>query len=342
MTLQSRRRTAHEGTFRQGTETMRKPMSILAAMAAAATLGSAVPAAAETTLTVMSFNIWGGGGNEDKPIDETVAAILAAGADIVAINETRLEGDACTADECPPIGPAVTADIAEALGFHFYDQTAEHEALWANAVISRYPIVRATDDDLGVIIDVDGRRIAVFCIHLDDSPYQPYQLLDIEYGDAPFLKTADEAIAAAEATRGGAIDAVLASVAAIDDVDAVFIAGDFNEPSHRDWTQEAADAGLHPIAVAWPATRKLEAAGFVDLYRAIFPDPVARPAFTWTPTSEPDDPEDHHDRIDFLFARADGLSVDSAAIVGEKAPEAEIVVTPWPSDHRAVVATVRF
>ena len=36
-------------------------------------LGS--PASAETKLTIMSFNIWGGGANEQKPVDETVAAI---------------------------------------------------------------------------------------------------------------------------------------------------------------------------------------------------------------------------------------------------------------------------
>jgi exodeoxyribonuclease-3 len=69
---------------------------------------------------------------------------------------------------------------------------------------------------------------------------------------------------------------------------------------------------------------------------------VAMPAFTWTPTSKPTVKWDHHDRIDFVFARADDLTVEDAAIVGEKSPEAEIVVDPWPSDHRAVAATVRF
>jgi exodeoxyribonuclease III len=37
----------------------------------------ALPADAET-LRVMSFNIWGGGANEAKGIEETVAAIKAA------------------------------------------------------------------------------------------------------------------------------------------------------------------------------------------------------------------------------------------------------------------------
>ena len=69
---------------------------------------------------------------------------------------------------------------------------------------------------------------------------------------------------------------------------------------------------------------------------------MAEPAFTWTPTSKPTVNWDHHDRIDFVLARAEGLEVESAAIVGEKRPEADVVVRPWPSDHRAVTATVRY
>ena len=57
-----------------------------------------------TTLTVMSFNIWGGGANEDKPIDETVAAIEAVDPDIVGIQETQLEGPKCTANVLPAAG----------------------------------------------------------------------------------------------------------------------------------------------------------------------------------------------------------------------------------------------
>jgi exodeoxyribonuclease-3 len=74
----------------------------------------------------------------------------------------------------------------------------------------------------------------------------------------------------------------------------------------------------------------------------VHPDVVAKPAYTWTPTGEPTDPEDHHDRIDFVLTRAKDLTVEDASIVGEKPEGAEIVVTPWPSDHRAVVAKVRF
>jgi exodeoxyribonuclease-3 len=303
---------------------------------------AALPAAAETTLTVMSYNVWGGGGNEEKPVDETVAVIKAAGADIIGIQETRLEADPCTADVCPPAGESVAKKIAEALGFHYYDQTKVNDALWANAVISRYPIGQATPNDLGVPVDVDGRKVWVFNIHLDDSPYQPYQLLDIEYGAFPFIKTEAEAIKFAAETRGPALKLLFEDMKATEGADATFIFGDFNEPSFRDWTAETVKAGHNPIPVRYPTTAAIEEAGFVDTYRAFFPDPVAKPAYTWTPTSEPTATDDHHDRIDFAFARAQNLKVLKAGIVGEKAPEADIVVTPWPSDHRATMAEVSF
>lgn len=319
---------------------MRNVVLALAALMAAAAVQPAL--AQNTELTVMSFNIWGGGANEQKPVDETVAVIKAVGADIIGVQETRLEGETCTAEACPPQGESAAVKIAAALGYHVYDQKAVNDALWANAVISRYPIGKATPNDLGVEVDVNGRRVMVFNIHLDDAPYQPYQLLNIEYGPYPFLKTADEAIKAAAETRGPALKLLFADMDAAGEADASFVFGDFNEPSHRDWTEAAVKAGHQPMVVAFPTVKAIEDWGFVDTYRAIFPDAGAKPGFTWTPTSEPDAADDHHDRIDFALAKARNLQVLSAGIVGEKPPMADVVVTPWPSDHRATMAKVSF
>ena len=239
--------------------------SLLAALLVAA----GATAAQATDLTVMSFNVWGGGANEQKPVDETVAVIKAVNPDIIGIQETRLESDPCTADVCPAAGDSVAPKLAAALGYHYYDQTKQNDALWANAILSRYPIGKATPNDTGVEIMVDGRKVQVFNIHLDDSPYQPYQLLDIEYGDAPFLKTADEAVKAAEATRGAALKLLFDDMAAAGEADAAFVFGDFNEPSHRDWTESAVKAGLQPLVVPFPTVKAIEDKGFVDTFRAI-------------------------------------------------------------------------
>lgn len=302
----------------------------------------ALPVRAETTLRVMSYNIWGGGGNEDKGIAETVAAIRAANPDLIGIQETKLEGGECTADSCPAAGTSVARAIADELGFYYYDQAQVNVALWANAVISRYPIGAATPNDLGVPVDVKGTTVWAFNIHLDDEPYQPYQLLEIPYGPAPFIKTGAEAVDWAGKTRGAAMDLLAQDMAAAAGAAAVFVFGDFNEPSVYDWTDAAVAAGQQPVAVIWPTTRRLVDAGFLDAYREIYPDPVAKPAFTWTSRNEESATDDHPDRIDFIFAKGAGLVVRDAAIVGEDGPRSDLVVTPWPSDHRAVLAEVRF
>jgi exonuclease III len=122
----------------------------------------------------------------------------------------------------------------------------------------------------------------------------------------------------------------------------VVICGDFNEPSHLDWTQSAAEAGMHPLAVNFPASRKLAEAGYIDAYRTFWPDEVSHPGFTWSPLTKMDDPEDHPDRIDFIYFRSANLRLVSVEVVGESAAHADIVVDRWPSDHRAVRALVKF
>ena len=290
-------------------------------------------------LVVMSFNTYGAGSNNGKTVNETVAVIRAVDPDIVALLEVRAESDPCTA-VCPATGPSRAPDIASELGYFLYQQEQQNEALWANAILSRYPVVSSTGNDLGVVLDVLGRRVAMFGIHLSDFPYQPYQLLGIPYSGAVFLQTEADAIAAANAARGAGMALLLAELESVAGVDAVIVAGDFNEPSHRDWTERAAAIGRHPLSVKFPTTRRLESIGFVDTYRAAYPDEIEHPGYTWTPSSAADDKSEHHDRIDYLFMRAAGGVVESAAVVGEQRPDADIVVTPWPSDHRAVVATV--
>jgi endonuclease/exonuclease/phosphatase family metal-dependent hydrolase len=318
---------------------MRALAILLLLIPAAATPATA---RAETVLTVMSFNVWGGGTNEGKPVEETAAVIRAAGADIVGLQETQAESPRCEEESCPPAGERIAAKLAAALGFHHYDQTQRNDALWSNAILSRYPIGEPTPHGLGVAIEVDGRHVYAFNVHFTDFPYQPYQLMRIPYGDAPFLDSGEAAARAAGLARGSGVQLLHEDLAAADGADAAFVFGDFNEPSHRDWTARTVASGRHPAAVAFPSARAIESRGFVDTYRVANPDEVARPGYTWEAVARAAEVGVHHDRIDFVLARGDGLAVERVRIVGEKAPEADLVVTPWPSDHRAVAATVRF
>jgi exodeoxyribonuclease III len=281
------------------------------------------------TLRVMSFNIWVGGESGGQPLEQTAKVVKESGADIIGLQEVCGDGER---GKRPDNG----SKIAELLGMNYFSQGDED-----TAVMTRHRIVDQTPKKWGVAIELpSGRRVWLFNAHFSASPYQPYQLLKIPYNDTPFLDTAEEAIAAARETRHEQVASMLAEIKAVGDDSAVFVTGDFNEPSPLDWTEAAHVAGHHPLAVAWPTAGEVYAAGFVDAYRAAHADPVAAPGYTWTPITAEDDPKDHHDRIDFVMVRSAGATVERADIVGEKDERADIVVAPYPSDHRGVVATI--
>jgi endonuclease/exonuclease/phosphatase family metal-dependent hydrolase len=282
------------------------------------------------TVRIMSFNLWHGGDAGRQPLAQTIAVINAARADIVGLQETG-----GIAPEGQP-RPDRAAEIARRLGWNYVDQGER------TGVISRFKLVGTTPKKWGVKLALpSGRQLYSFNVHFAHAPYQPYQLLDIPYENAPFLQTADEAVAAARAARGEQVTRCLAEVsaAAKDDLP-MFLTGDFNEPSHRDWTAAVASARKCPVPVEWPATSAVEVAGFVDALRTVYPDPVLRPGYTWTPTTHVTDPKDRHDRIDFVFVRGARARIQSVEIVGESREFADIIVQPYPSDHRAVVAEV--
>jgi exodeoxyribonuclease III len=282
-------------------------------------------------IRVMTFNLWHGGEAGRQPLEQSARAIEAARGDIVGLQETHgLAPD----DGAERQDNAVR--LAALLGWHYVDQGGR------TGILSRWPIAEeAAPARSALVMLPSGRSVRVFNVHLNHAPYQPYQLLRIPYEQAPFLDTAEEAVEAAEAARGAEIRATLADVeASVARGEAVVLTGDFNEPSHLDWTPRAAAAGLVPLAVPYPTTRAVEEAGLRDAFRTIHPDEVARPGWTWTPTTRPDDPEDRHDRIDMVFAGGSRVSVEGAEVVGEHADTSDIVLTQWPSDHRAVVATI--
>ncbi len=122
----------------------------------------------------------------------------------------------------------------------------------------------------------------------------------------------------------------------------VILTGDFNSPSWRDWHPAAvATRRIPAVPVDWPLSRAFEAAGFADSYRTVHPDPVANPGLTWTagrPYPRIGKTE-AFDRIDFVWA-ANARPVAALTMVEADNPQNALSVTPWPLDHRAMLATV--
>ena len=288
-------------------------------------LSTAYAQSTEKSLRVMSYNIHRGGVVFLKqPLSQTAKVIQTAKADIVGVQETR-----------SPKGDTLV-DLAKLLGWN-HDE--------GSGIVTRYEIVESLKNGVRVKLD-SGRHAYVFNVHLSSHPYQPYQLLEIRpkwrkhTNNITFIKTEAEAIEWAKKARGAEIGKVLRQVKSLPDKDGpVFVVGDFNEPSHLDWTEAAAKAGRHPIKVAYPTSTEMAEAGFSDSYRTIYPDEMKNPGITWSPAYQVGDPRTHHDRIDFVYFKGKGLEVKEVKILGENKENADLMVSPYPSDHRAVVAT---
>ena len=280
----------------------------------------------EESVRVMSYNIHRGGVVMLKqPLSQTAKAIQLAKADIVGIQETR-----------SPRGDKLE-ELAKLLGWN-------HDMGKGSNILTRYEIVESLESGVKVKLD-SGKEAYVFNLHLPSHPYQPYQLLGIRpkwhkhTNDITFIKTEAEAIKWAKKARGRELTKFLRLIRSIPDKQApVFVVGDFNEPSHLDWTERAAKAGRHPIKAEYPNSLAMIKAGFTDAYRALYPDEMKNPGYTWSSFYKFDDPTTHHDRIDFVYFKGKGIKLNEVKIVGENQKDADIVISPYPSDHRAVVA----
>jgi exodeoxyribonuclease-3 len=283
----------------------------------------------EESIRVMSYNIHRGGVVMLKqPLSQTAKVIQSAKADIVGIQETR-----------SPRGDKLE-ELAKLLGWN-------HDMGKGSQILTRYEILESLNSGVKIKLD-SGKEAYVFNLHLPSHPYQPYQLLGIRpkwhkhTNDITFIKTEAEAIEWAKKARGRELTKLLRLIRSIPDKQApVFVVGDFNEPSHLDWTERAASAARHPIKVEYPNSLAMIKAGFTDAYRAIYRDEMKHPGYTWSSFYKFDDPTTHHDRIDFVYFKGKGIKLNEVKIVGENQKDADIVISPYPSDHRAVVANFK-
>jgi endonuclease/exonuclease/phosphatase family metal-dependent hydrolase len=292
-------------------------LRIRIAVAAAALALSLAPAplagAAEPRqVTVMTFNVWYGGAQIDER--QVGRAIRRSGADIVGLQEP--EGN--------------VARIARLSGLPYHDESLH--------VISRWPLFAVERGGVRhgyAAVDLNS-VVAIGNVHLTSSPYGPEAARD---GKGP-----KKVLALERSVRLPEIQPWLRPLARLGAAGTpAFLVGDFNSPSHLDWT--AATAAAFPQQVkyplAWPVSRALARFGIRDSYREAHPDPVAWPGLTWTAGTPP--PRIRRietvDRIDWVMATGPATTLSSRLVGEAGGPSVEVGVSPWPSDHRAVAST---
>ena len=324
------------------------------------------------TLRVLQFNVWQEGTKVDGGVDKIAAAVVAADADVVAFSEVRNYG-----------GRDWHATILAALRAADPGGTYRGRFVGGDVgLVSRFPILSTatiydgTGGDGGSIVAYrlavpGGRAVTVCAAHLDYKRYA-LNLVRGYHGGAPDWAMID-ADGDGEPDRVGDVAAVIdyGRASRRDEAVAAFLAfaaaeraagrpvvlaGDFNDGSHLDWTDDAKELPSHyGLAVPWPNSRALAAAGFVDAYRTVHPDAVTHPGSTWPAPAAGRGPttwtpkSDERDRIDYIYA-SPGLAPRRAWVVGPRAcwvgdrqvPDggADPFLgddLPWPSDHKAVL-----
>lgn len=319
-------------------------------------------------IKVLQLNIWQEGTSVPNGYESMIDEIAYADADFVMLSEVRNYGGTRLCDRM--------VESLAAKGKTYYSFKSKDSGL-----LSKFPITDSTTifpecNDHGSMYKLvaelpEGRRVSVYTTHLDYTNCAYYRVRGYDGSTWDELPEPDTDLASILADneasqRDDAIRLFIADAAR--DAAAgnlIFLAGDFNEPSHRDWTEATKDsADHHGMVVPWTVTTLLEEAGYADAYRVKYPNPVTHPGYTypadcpgakmsqllWAPKA------DERERIDFIFYRPDKrLKLKNITIFGPKGsvrrgermletshdPFLLPSTENWPTDHKGVLATFR-
>lgn len=317
------------------------------------------------TFRVLQFNIWQEGTVVKNGFDAVADEIVRSDADFVTLSEMRNYRNTRFCDR-----------IVEALkerGQTYYSFYTEDSGL-----LSRYPIADSStvyplNDDRGSIYRLvtkkGNQEFAVYTAHLDYRNCAYYDARGYDGNNWSKIEPVTNLDSLLILNRASVRDDAIARFIAEAEKDKaagriVILGGDFNEPSHLDWTEATKDMRDHyGLVVPWDVSIMLAKAGYKDAYREKYPDPVTHPGFT-CPADCPDidlkklvwsAEADDRDRIDFImYAPHEGLALTDMAIIGPKGDilrgervteqTSDSIIEPlgiWPTDHKAVLATFR-
>jgi len=318
------------------------------------------------SLKVMQFNIWQEGTSVTNGLTYIRDIINSVNPDLVCFSEVKnYSGDWTT---------KIVNELA-ALGATYYRGYVAGSDV---SLISKYPITSSGPVIGGAtvpyVVNINGASLVVCPSHLDYTYYATYLPRGYACGGSgkyagwnalsPFLPETDVSVISAQnlaSNRDEQIEAFIDYMQ--NETRPVLLIGDFNEPSCLDWTAGQANLYDHNgVVYEWPTTLSLKNNGFVDAYRQVYPDEVLNPGITWPAVATGVGSTswaplcDERDRIDYIFYKGTGVRATAASIVGPKGCYVKNTVTtdgngddlfeastmPWPSDHKAVTATINF
>lgn len=317
-------------------------------------------------LKVMHLNSWVNGTSVPNGLTKIRDVVAAVNPDIACFVEVDNNTEGFT---------TTLVNQLAALGHQYYAGFVKGSDA---SIISKYPITSTGPLLRSAVsvfnVDVHGQSVVIAVAHLDYTYYACYLPRGYRCGGSfPYngwtqigspnpQPVTDTAIIAAQNIGSQRDEQMGAFLKYIEyETRPVILTGDFNEPSHLDWTARQANLFDHNgVVYEWTTTKTLSDGGFADAYRVVYPDEVLNPGITWpsyangkgntswTPHS------DDRDRIDFIFYKGSKVKAVDAALIGPKASYAKSILTAdnigkdqfladtlaWPSDHKGVYALI--
>ena len=291
-------------------------------------------------LRVMVWNVLRGGNSVQEGPEKALQVIRDAAPDVVLLQESYdIE------DDRPKLG----AWLAGELGWRQFQGDSAHLCVLTSYDIDATYFHHEWHGVGAKLKDPQGRSFVAWSIWLDWRSFVGYELRDNpDMSDAELIE--------AETKRSGRVSQAeallnhLKKAGHLNESVPVLLGGDFNCPSHLDWTKDAQRVFERRRALDLPVSQLVLGAGFEDSFRKIHPNPVQYPGITWSPMyrgslSQKEGTPQSFERIDRLYVheRNDDLSsrlVPVAARVlpivweSDQIPDKERI---FPSDHGAVV-----
>ena len=198
-------------------------------------------------LSVLHLNIWMEGTVVENGFEAVADEVVRIDPDIVMFSEASNKEGALFVPRM--------LDALRERGKIYYGQGSSLDV----ALLSKYPILEQTeniphkDRVLRTRLDVNGKQVVAYTGHLDYTHYacylpRGYSGVTWKKLEAPITDKAEIEKANKESLRDESIRLVIED-AKKSDADFVILGGDFNEPSHLDWTEETKGLWDHNGAI---------------------------------------------------------------------------------------------
>ena len=321
-------------------------MGLLAGLGLALAAVVGAPSAQPDFLRVMVWNVLHGANDVTEGPEKALAIIRDADPDIVLLQESYdINGERGRLGEW----------LAGELGWHQHQAESKHLCVLTPLAIDATFLHHEWHGVGARLTDAHGRSLLAWSTWIDWRSYITHDLRD-----NPAIS--DEDLLAAEHTRSNRVqqaEAIIEHLRAAGQLASdvpLLVGGDWNCPSHLDWTADTALLYRNRRNLPLPVSTAMQSAGFMDTFRAVYPNPAQHPGITWSPMFRGHSPSfrgenrkpEGLERIDRLYLKNPASGWQLRPVSGCVLPQMwedesiPLVDRAFPSDHGALVMDLQW